>query len=119
VTTQERRLHPRFPLQAPVQFKVRGKKVEATTLDASHGGFFVRADQTPPVGSVIQFQLEIAPSHTLKLAGEVRHISQRSDRAGMGVKIMRLMAGSETAFEAYQTQILEMATNAKTDTPSR
>ena len=87
----ERRQHQRFPITAHSQYILAGNRAQATTLDISSGGVFLKTEKILPVGKQIQVLIdwpalldERCPLR-LVITGKVL----RSDQAGTAVGIIR------------------------------
>lgn len=87
----ERRQHQRFPISANSQYILAGNRAQATTLDISSGGVFLKTEKILPVGKQIQVLIdwpalldERCPLR-LVITGKVL----RSDPAGTAVGIIR------------------------------
>ena len=76
--------------------------LELHTGNLSRGGLFVPSQMTAPVGTEIAIELSLPDGATVKLRGEVAHVSAATDGevAGMGVMFDALDAEATRALEA-------------------
>lgn len=87
----ERRRHQRFPITARSQYILAGIREQATTLDISSGGVFLKTEKILPVGKQIEVLIDWPAllddrcPLRLVIAGKVL----RSDQAGTAVGIIR------------------------------
>ena len=87
----ERRQHPRYPIFARSEYILAGNRAQATTLNISSGGVFLKTDQLLPVGKHIQVfinwpvLLDQRCPLRLVITGRVL----RSDEAGAAVGKLR------------------------------
>ena len=87
----ERRQHQRFPITAHSQYILAGNRAQATTVDISSGGAFLKTEKVLPVGKPIQVLIDWPAlldqrcPLRLVITGKVL----RSDPAGTAIGIIR------------------------------
>jgi len=87
----ERRQHRRYPITAELEYILTGNRAQATTLNISSGGVFLKTDQILPVGDqirvLINWPVLLDQRCPLRLVITGRIL--RSDEAGAAVGIIR------------------------------
>ena len=87
----ERRQHRRYPITAQLEYILTGNRAQATTLNISSGGVFLKTDQILPVGDqirvLINWPVLLDQRCPLRLVITGRIL--RSDEAGAAVGIVR------------------------------
>ena len=87
----ERRQHQRFPITAQSRFVVSGGRGQATTIDISSGGVFMKTDETLPIGKQIQVLIDwpalLDQRCPLRLVINGKIL--RSDQTGTAIGILR------------------------------
>lgn len=87
----ERRQHQRFPITAQAQYILAGNRGQATTVDISSGGVFLKADKSLPLGKQVQVLIDwpalLDQRCPLRLVITGRVL--RSDSSGTAIGIVR------------------------------
>ena len=95
-TPNQKRKHPRFPLNYPVQLKFGGdeelQELEAMSKNISLGGVLLQAPWPVPQNCEVEFVMTVHKSRTrrpirLKGAGRVVRLEQYSSGRGFGIAI--------------------------------
>lgn len=89
-----------------VRFGTEGPKHIGYTEDISPEGMFIKTASVYRPGTLLQIQITVKGAESVLLEGQVRWAKRvppqlvRKIKAGMGVKISRILAG-EKAFDAF------------------
>jgi hypothetical protein len=90
-----RRRHDRHPLELNLIYVSNELEIEATTLDLSHNGVFVRTQILDPIGTDCKLTLLIDGGPSLEVSGVVRRVVEHNERGepvGLGVELSGLGA---------------------------
>lgn len=104
VPVDERRTHPRMPVQADVSLYSDTNFWSGFTEDVSEGGLFVASWELHPIGTQVDVALELPTGHEIKTRGEVRWIREATDdgpRPGMGIRFLALDAADLRAIQTF------------------
>jgi hypothetical protein len=104
----DRRRHDRVPMELRLIYVSSELEIEATTLDLSHSGVFVRTQILDPVGTHCQLTLLIDGGPPLHLEGVVRRVVGTNDRGepiGLGVELGELADSARSWIDIAVTRI--------------
>jgi uncharacterized protein (TIGR02266 family) len=90
--------------------------LELHTGNLSRGGLFVPSKMTAPVGTEIAIELSLPNGATVKLRGEVAHVSDESGGQGAGMGVM-FRAVDATAQKALDEALVAAKANAGAPPP--
>ncbi|MEO8702083.1 MAG: FHA domain-containing protein [Kofleriaceae bacterium] len=104
----DRRRHDRVPMELRLIYVSAALELEATTLDLSHSGVFVRTEILEPVGTHCQLTILIDGGPPLQLDGVVRRVVERNTRGepvGLGVELGDLAESARSWIDIAVTRI--------------
>lgn len=92
MSDETRRAHDRVEATFDVMVIYGGRHIEASCVNISQGGMFLRVGEQIPIGEVITAEFRL-PDHPQKISTEARVCwSERDKRIGVGVKFVGLRA---------------------------
>ena len=110
------REHTRYAVELAVRMKCStwADYLELHTGNLSRGGLFVPSPMTAPLGTEIAIELALPNGSTVKLRGEVAHVSEAASAqgAGMGVMFRALDATAQKALDDALTAAKASAATA-------
>lgn len=108
----KQRYHHRFPFEQNVKLQADKTYIEAKTKDISLGGFFISSENTMPVDTQLEAELNFpGKPKTIKVSCRVAHTlsaaeaQQKGLIAGMGVKIEKIDPKDESLLKYYLTRV--------------
>jgi uncharacterized protein (TIGR02266 family) len=104
----DRRRHDRVPMELRLLYVSNELELEATTLDLSHSGVFVRTEILEPVGTRCQLTILLDGGPPLQLEGVVRRVVERNTRGepvGLGVELAELSPSARAWIDIAVTRI--------------
>jgi Tfp pilus assembly protein PilZ len=82
-----RKTQPRYPVTLPVELTYEGFRFDATCLDLSVGGMFVKTNANLSENSVLRLRFHLPRiEETIEVHGKVRWHSSRGLRPGAGIQ---------------------------------
>ena len=109
----DRRARPRFEIRAPLTIRARGGEIPAFTRDLSNRGvyFYISPADTPRVGDVLEFVIELPAEVTLsescriRCQGRVLRTTETSwDEVGVATEVSRYAFLSDEKLGARSTE---------------
>lgn len=105
----DRRRYPRYELELDVKLKAvtetegqaELRYFEAKTVDVSLGGAWVQTDHKLPAGSLVEFQAELTPGHTVRVLGIIAW--SVSEKEGLGIEFLDFIGGSRYQLHMFLT----------------
>jgi type IV pilus assembly protein PilZ len=113
-TSDEKRQHPRAPIELKVEYKKMNTFFADYTKNISKGGTFIKTDRPLPVGTEFLFKLSLPKrSAPFELRGQVIWTNQPSHmerpevpEMGMGIRFIFKGDGERQAFESEVDQMM-------------
>jgi len=106
----DRRRHDRISMELRLIYVSSELEIEATTLDLSHSGVFVRTQILDPVGTACQLTVLLDGGPALQVSGIVRRVVGQNDHGepvGLGVELTGLGAAERAWIDvAVQRTVL-------------
>ncbi|MEZ4704166.1 MAG: PilZ domain-containing protein [Bdellovibrionota bacterium] len=101
---KERRQHPRIPVTVKVTYVENGRNEVFFSEDLSEGGLFLKSDNPPFVGTVLDLQISIPNvDQLLEIKGDVMW---RLEGRGCGVRFFKVTAEKRKLIRNYLTSVV-------------
>ena len=111
---EERREHPRTPIELQVDYKKLNSFFADYTKNISKGGTFIKTKKPLPIGTRFLFKLTVPQrENPFELLGEVVWSQTDGEEPGMGIRFIYTSDGQRSEFEGVVEQL--MATSLGSD----
>lgn len=104
---EEKRSHPRAPIELRVDYKRVNSFLADYTKNISRGGTFIGTDKPLPIGTRLRFRISVPDVPVpINLTGEVAWIAPAGQSPGMGIRFVDLEGEAREVFEARVEKLM-------------
>lgn len=110
----EKRRHDRYFIELPVELSAGKARSDATSVDVSFGGLFIRTAHPPPARQLVQVKLQIPPKgkdiQLMAMAVFVESEPKQNGLTGVGLKLFGLDAELQERWESFVKHVRTIPT---------